>query len=425
MAEPEEYAIAIIGGATAGAEAASIFSDHDILTVVFEQNARPYGKIEDGLPRWHVDLRRKEYATIDEKLGKPHVHFVPRTKIGKDVDLRELVDEWGFHAVVLANGAWRDRPLPVEGADAYVGRGLVYQNPFIYWFNHYVESSYDGPHYEIPDGTIVVGGGLASIDVVKVIQLELTLRALRERGIEEDLIELEVKGIPATLAKHGLRWEDLGCEGCTLYYRRRPEDMPLVDMPEGANDKVQERVRKSRARVLEKAMSKYLFEFQPLCAPVDLVVEGDRLVGLGFARTRVEEGRVSMTDERIEVRAPQVISSIGSIPEPTAGIESKGELYAFEDWELGRLPGLSTLFSVGNVVTGKGNIVASRKHARRVGAYVVSDYLGLVESVKKLAPLAPAARKRILERVRELQAHADYDGDYRAWIDAVTPPDMV
>jgi NADPH-dependent glutamate synthase beta subunit-like oxidoreductase len=326
---------------------------------------------------------------------------------------------------VLANGAWRDRPLPVEGADAYVGRGLVYQNPFIYWFNHYIEASYDGPRYEIPDGTIVVGGGLASIDVAKVIQLELTLRALRERGIEEDLIELEVKGIPATLAGHRLRWEDLGLEGCTLYYRRRPEDMPLVDMPEGANDKVQERVRKSRARVLEKAMSKYLFKFQPLCAPVDLIVEGDRLAGLVFARTRVEDGRVEMTDERVAVRAPQVISSIGSIPEPTPGIKSKGELYAFEDWELGRLPGLPTLFSVGNVVTGKGNIVASRKHAKRVGTYVVSDYLGLVESVKKLKPLTPEARERILERVKELQARADYDGNYRAWIDAVTPVDMV
>ena len=68
MSEPERYAIAIVGGATAGAEAAAIFAAQGILTVVFEQNDRPYGKIEDGLPRWHVGLRRKEYDTIDDKL---------------------------------------------------------------------------------------------------------------------------------------------------------------------------------------------------------------------------------------------------------------------------------------------------------------------------------------------------------------------
>ena len=36
---------------------------------------------------------------------------------------------WGFSAVVLACGAWRDRPLPVEGADAFVGRGLDLPEP--------------------------------------------------------------------------------------------------------------------------------------------------------------------------------------------------------------------------------------------------------------------------------------------------------
>ena len=36
----ERYAICIVGGATAGAEAAGVFSDRGILTVVIEQNDR-------------------------------------------------------------------------------------------------------------------------------------------------------------------------------------------------------------------------------------------------------------------------------------------------------------------------------------------------------------------------------------------------
>jgi NADPH-dependent glutamate synthase beta subunit-like oxidoreductase len=424
MSEPEQYAIAIVGGATAGAEAASIFSAHDILTVVFEQNDRPYGKIEDGLPRWHHGLRHKEYDVIDSKLVRPHVHFVPRTRLSRDVSLSELADDWGFHSVVLAHGAWRDRPLAVEGADAWVGRGLVYQNPFIYWFNHYQESDYAGEQFEILDGTVVVGGGLASIDVVKALQLELVVRALAERGIEQDLIELEVKGIPKTLEAHGLRWDELGIQGCTLYYRRRPEDMPLVDLPDGANDKVRERVAGARKRVLDKAMEKYLFEMQSQHVPVDLIVEGDRLVGLVFARTLVKDGRVERTDETVEVRGPQVISSIGSVPEALDGIPMKGELYAFDDWETGRIHEYPTLFSVGNVVTGKGNIVASRKHARGVSQQMLDEYFRLADAVKALDPLPEGKRDEILARVRVHQERAGYAGDYKAWIESVTPPDF-
>ncbi len=421
----EEYAIAIVGGATAGAEAADIFAKHGILTVVFEQNARPYGKVEDGLPKWHVALRQKEYRTIDTKLSQEHVHFVPCTELGRDVSLRDLTDTWGFHSVVLANGAWRDRPLPVEGADEYVGRGLVYQNPFIMWFNHRHEAAYDGEVFEVVDGAAVVGGGLASIDVVKVINLELTIAALAERSIETNLVELEVKGIPKTLAGHGLTWDDLGVDGCTLYYRRRPEDMPLVTMPDKAPDKMREKIEKSRARVLGKAMEKYLFKIETLLSPAELVVENDRLVGLRFAPTRVEGGRVKVTDgPLVEVRAPQFISSIGSTPAPIDDIPMNGELYDYQDWDVGRLEPFPTLFSAGNVVTGKGNIVDSRRHAKKVAAHVSDEYFQIAEDVKKLNPLSAQAREALLERVTARKREIDYL-DYDSWIESAKPPEFL
>src|SRR5215475_1435464 len=165
MSEPR-HCVAVIGGAVAGAELAGTLAAAGVEVAVFDQNPRPYGKIEDGLPRWHVALRRKEYETIGEHLSLPNVHFVPKTATGRDVSFRELVNDWGFTAVVLACGAWRDRPLPVAGADEYIGRGLVYQNPFIIWFNHANEKDYTGEVFEPKDGVLVVGGGLASIDVV-------------------------------------------------------------------------------------------------------------------------------------------------------------------------------------------------------------------------------------------------------------------
>src|SRR5262249_42456727 len=290
-------AIAVVGGATAGAEVAERLADQGAWVVVFEQNARPYGKIEDGLPRWHVELRRKEYRTIDAKLAHPNVACVPRTRIGRDVDFAELARGWGFHTVLLANGAWRDRPLPVEGADAYVGRGLVYQNPFIIWFNHANEARYTGERFEPADDVLVVGGGLASIDVVKVLMLETARAALAARGVEVPMLELEVKGIPKLLERHGLAFEDLGLRGCTLFYRRRLEDMPLVEAAEGASSERRAKVEGARRKLLEKAIEKYRFRVEPLAAPEGLVVEEGRLVGLRFRRTRMEGGRPVPTDE--------------------------------------------------------------------------------------------------------------------------------
>jgi len=313
-------AIAVVGAATAGAEVAGRLAEQGAWVAVFEQNARPYGKVEDGLPRWHIELRRKEYRIIDAKLAHPNVAFVPLTQIGRDLDFGELARDYGFDAVVLASGAWRDRPLPVEGA---------------------------------------------------------------------------------------------------------------------------------RHKLLEKAIEKYRFRVEPLAAPDGLLVEGGRLVGLRFRRTRMEGGRPVPTDETFERRGRYVISSIGSIPEPIPGIDMKGELLAFTDWELGRLAAYPNVFSAGNVVTGKGNIVASRKHASHVSEKVIASFLGLgdghrgeealLDSTRAAARLAADAvgahaaagmprdggsSERLRARVRERQAAVGFSGDYRAWIAQVTPPDL-
>jgi ferredoxin--NADP+ reductase len=445
-----QHIVAVIGGATAGAEVASRLAESGIRVVVFEMNPRPYGKIEDGLPRWHHGLRHKEYETVGEKLSQAGVEFVPNTKIGRDIAFDALARDWGFSAVILANGAWRDRPLPVDGAEQYVGKGLIYQNPFIIWFNHCDEQSYQGERFLPEDGALVVGGGLASIDVAKVHMLETTRAKLRARGIEQDMIELEVKGIPKSLEKHGLKWEDLGLTGCTLFYRRRPEDMPLAEIPDDADEKRKEKILSARKRLLEKAQEKYGFRVEALAAPEALVVENGRVVGLKLRRTKFEGAKLVTTDEVFERRGPYVISSIGSIPEPIPGIATKGELFAFTDWEIGRLAGYPTVFSVGNVVTGKGNIVASRKHASEVYEAALASFLGvnedghraeatlaggvaaaagaqaakIVAEIGKAAPPPAATVEGILGKVRERQKAVGYTGDFKSWIEKVTPADF-
>jgi NADPH-dependent glutamate synthase beta subunit-like oxidoreductase len=441
------HCVAVIGGAVAGAETAGALAASGAEVVVFEQNARPYGKIEDGLPRWHHALRNKEYASIDKHLSSPRVHFVPHTAIGRDIGFEELVNEWGFSGVVLANGAWRDRHLPIEGAEAYVDKGLIYQNPFVIWFNHLEDPDFSGQTFEVKDGGIVVGGGLASIDVAKILMLETTRAKLAERGIDEPMLELEIKGIPKVLERHGLKFEDLGLQGCIIFYRRDVEDMPLAEIPEGADEARAAKVRASRRKLLDKAMDKYRFTLEPLCMPDSLLVEDGQLVGLRFRRTQMIDGRPKPTDETFERRGSCVISSIGSIPLPIEGVPMKGELFDFTDWNLGRLKGFPTVFATGNVATGKGNIVASRKHAKAMSAVMIEAFLGLgddghagevvaaeaasaeareqgeaiADAIVKQPPIGADALASIRKRVAERQTAVGYTGDYPSWIEKVAP----
>jgi ferredoxin--NADP+ reductase len=446
--ETRKYFVAVIGGAISGSVAAEILADHGIRAAVFEQNARPYGKIEDGLPRWHVEQRTQEYQRIDARLRKPGVYFVPCTKLGRDIKFDELCNDWGFSAVILANGAWRDRDLGVPGANRYIGKGLVYQNPFIYWYNHKNERGYSGPRYETPDGALVVGGGLASIDVVKVLQLENYERALRARGIDASCIELE-KGIPAFCEAHGVRPEDLGVKGCLLIYRRREQDMPLAQLPENATPAQIAKTEDVRRKMLRLARDKYLFRFQERRLTTGVIVENGRLVGLKVTETKIDGRRAEpIPGTEQEIRAPLVISSIGSVPEVLPGISTRGEYYAFTDERMPRHTQHSHVFGVGNVVTGQGNIRVSLVHSQTVTKRLVDEYArsgadaedlasssnaaeeraaeraeAAVERVEAWPPLAPHQVAKIEERIRALQQRVGYDGNYDAWIAHVTPPD--
>ncbi|MGH9691839.1 MAG: hypothetical protein ACRD4C_12300 [Candidatus Acidiferrales bacterium] len=447
MPKNGQYFVAITGGAISGSVAAEILADHGIRVAVIEQNKRPYGKIEDGLPRWHVEQRKQEYDRIDARLKKPGVYFVPCTKLGRDFDLQDLCS-WGFSAVILANGAWRDRDLGVPGADKFVDKGLVYQNPFIYWYNHKNEKGYTGPRYETPDETLVVGGGLASIDVLKVLQIENYERALEARGIHADMHQLE-KGIPAVCKAHGIKPEDLGVKGCLLIYRRRQQDMPLAQPPDNATPDQIAKTELVRQKMLRLAQDKYLFRVQDRRLATGLLVENGRLAGLRVAETKIEGRKAEpIPGSEHDIRAPLVISSIGSVPEILPNIAMKGEYYTFSDEELPRYKGYDNVFGVGNVVTGQGNIRVSLIHSQKVMNKLIENYMGvsdgdrdisglyeavesqaeekaeaIMQKVESLHGLSDAEIDAIERRIRALQERAGYT-DYDSWISKVTPPDL-
>jgi NADPH-dependent glutamate synthase beta subunit-like oxidoreductase len=435
------HVVAVVGGACAGSVVTEILAEAGCRVVVFEQNPRPYGKIEDGLPRWHRKQRRQEYERIDARLRRPGVEYVPMTHFGRDLDFVDVASRWGFSLTVLCNGAWKDRPLASRTAEAAVGHGLVYQNPFVYWFNHKEERSYDGPRYEIHDEAVVIGGGLASIDVVKIIQLELYAAALRARGVEADVEEMEHAGIPRYLQKAGIADPaSLGIRGCVLLYRRRVGDMPLASLAPDASEAQKAKLPQIREKILANAQAKFLFRVETQRLACHVRMEDGRVSGLTIQPTRIAENgeAIPVPGEEYFQPARLVVSSIGSIPEPMPGVQMDGVYYCFRDSTHGEYAGLPDVFAAGNVVTGQGNIKASAEHGEQVAQHLVERYMagspaenlgglaadGALERLAAKAPLPADRVAALLDRVRDRQRAVGYDGDYDAWIRRSMPPDM-
>jgi len=285
----------------------------------------------------------------------------------------------------------------------------------------------------------VIGGGLASLDVVKILMLETVSEALRKRGISTNLFELEKKGIDKTLASLNLSMEDLGLKGCTLYYRRRAIDMPLSPMSTATSQQLA-KVQLVRQKILDNFQKKYLFRFIPCCIPVNKKTQGDHLTGITFQKTIIENGRlIPVKGNLLEAETPLAISSIGSIPEPIEGIPSQEGVFPIADPGTCLIDGFDHVFAIGNAVTGKGNINESIKHSREVSTGIIDHFFEwqqqeyqdwhrqtalkvdqnigqIINRIEKRPSLSDELLQSILEKTRVFQQKAGFDGNYDKWI---------
>lgn len=395
--------VLIIGGAVSGSTAVKKLTDEGIRCVVVEQNRMPYGKIEDGLPRWHEKQRISEYFKIDDIISNDLVDFVPLTRIGEDISFEEIYN-MGWSCIYFANGAWKDRSFPIKEIEQF--DNFYYQNPFVYWFNHYHESSYNGPKVDIKDDAIVIGGGLASIDVCKITQLELVRQKVESKIENFDIIEMEHKGIPKYLEQYDLKYEDLGIKGTTLVYRRNVENMPLTTIPEDAAPEMVEKRKLARRKILNNTLDKFLFKVAECTQPVGLSYEDNMLNGIEVIENEIIDGKLIAKENSNKIlHGNTFISSIGSLPEPIQGIPMDGSTYNIIDEDSGKFDELDKVHGMGNAITGKGNIKASRVSAKTVGDLTIDLINDIDQDLIDNIDL----------KVKEWQSKSSYDGNYFEW----------
>jgi len=372
----KKHYIAVIGGSISGSEAANILAKNGFRVVVFDMNKLPYGKIEDGLPNWHVNLRNRQISEIDEKLNQTNILFVPKTKIGEDIEFLDLVTNWGFSAIILANGAWLDRLLPIPLTEKFIDKSIIYQNSFINWFNHKHEYNYMGKNYFIKNNVLVIGGGLASLDVVKCVMIELVKKQLFiKKGIDVDLFTFEKCGIATVLKDNNILFKDLKIKKVKLIYRRTAKDMPLKSQKDNLIESI-EAAQIVSEKLLNKYKDAYLFDFIPLSIPISIVERKDKLSGLILQKVAIKNGVVvPIKDNFKEIKADMIISSIGSIPEKIHGLNyDKSSLKILNGSDC-QVFGFENVFAIGNAVTGRGNIQESKKHGSQMTELIMDKHL--------------------------------------------------
>jgi len=103
-------------------------------------------------------------------------------------------------------------------------------------------------------------------------------------------------------------------------------------------------------------------------------------VGLKVVETRVEGRKAEpVAGSEYQLRAPMVISSIGSVPEKIPGVAMRGEYYDFNHETLPQYGESDHVFGVGNVVTGQGNIRSSLLHSQEVATKLIENYIGIAD----------------------------------------------
>jgi ferredoxin--NADP+ reductase len=403
MKDFKKHYIAVIGGSISGSEAANLLANSGFRVVVFDMNKLPYGKIEDGLPSWHINLRNRQEAEIDKKLSHENIRYVALVKIGRDISFKDLVENWGFSAIILANGAWMDRTVPIDGIDKFKNKGLIYQNDFIYWFNHKHEPNYNGNRYKLKDNAIIFGGGLASLDVVKIFMIELVKEKLEALyNIDEDLFKLEKYGIDSVLEEHDVTFEELNINGVTLVYRRNAEDMPLKS-PKDDTQKSIQAAREVSKKLLEKYKEKYKFKFKPLSVPIDYIEENNSLKGILLQKVKLYNGRIVPIENETEtLRSDMFVSSIGSIPEQLDGLEYEWSYLKMHKEVDYHVFGYDNVFAVGNAVTGRGNIQESKQHGKQITKKIIDLHLTDDAFEEWLTNLNESIKSKVSEQITSI-----------------------
>ncbi|MBN2239240.1 MAG: FAD binding domain-containing protein [Dehalococcoidales bacterium] len=177
--------IAVIGSGPSGLSCAWYLRNAGYQVTVFETMDQAGGMLRYGIPEYRLSnsIVQKQIDVL-ESVG---IEFRIGPEEGKISDIQEL--SGNYDAVFIATGAWKDRPLGIEGEELMMSGTEFLRNPAII-----------GDPYG--KKVAVMGGGNVAIDVSRtLLRLGAEPVIIYRRGkdempaLEEELLKAEEEGI--------------------------------------------------------------------------------------------------------------------------------------------------------------------------------------------------------------------------------------
>jgi hypothetical protein len=251
--------IGMVGAGIGGVTYADSLRRSGARVVVYEGSSIPFGKTHDQIPFWHSNQKKLEIEKMLWMLSQPGIQFVPNAWIDESL-LPALYQQHDF--VRFAHGATIENPLTAKVFDPSTGENnevrlgidlelsnVTTQGQHIHEMNqNWAEgnSFWKFAHDSLkkyPDlltkPSIVVGGGLASYDVIKSLSLTRVVLGLEryfrqhdvtklpalEKFVSEKIEKVAVKGLKMILEEFGVSLEELNLPKLYLVYRRKKSNM--------------------------------------------------------------------------------------------------------------------------------------------------------------------------------------------------------
>jgi len=164
LAPASGFRVAVVGSGPAGLTAAGELAKkgHDV--TIFEALHEPGGVLVYGIPEFR--LPNKVIEAEVNRLREMGVKIITNVVIGRTFTVKELMDQEGFDAVFIANGAGLPIFLNIPGENL---KGVYSANEYLTRVN--LMRAYDFPNADTPvisgRRVVVLGGGNVAMDAVR------------------------------------------------------------------------------------------------------------------------------------------------------------------------------------------------------------------------------------------------------------------
>jgi formate dehydrogenase (NADP+) beta subunit len=309
--------IALVGAGPASLSAAYHLLRQGYRAVIFEGRSEAGGTLRTALPAYRLP-RDVLDAEINRVLALPGLRFVPRTKLGRDVSLDELQQQYA--AVFLGTGAQRSSEWSIDGVtprDIKAGLDLLKE-----WVN--IGS------IPAPASVAVIGAGNTAVDMARVMK--------RAGAKEVHLIShkpIPKPGIPAS------------------------EAMPAI--------------AREVYEALEEGVT--IHEYRGIRR---LILRGERVVGVELVHMKKlmqasgRLKRVAFEGTETILNVEQVIPAVGQVIDPSGyeKIAATRSHIKVDHW--GRIDGHSGFYAGGDVTPNDGTVTAAVGDGRRAALAIAT-----------------------------------------------------